>query len=230
MGGVGKFIATNIRSFALESTLNLKPLVVLGGTFDPVHLGHIKIAKSICERFNINEVCLMPDYQPVHRDRPQASSAQRLEMLKLVCDQYSHLVVDQREISRKGPSYSYLSVKEIRQEIGDKRPFYFVLGSDALSLFDHWFRWSELLSYCHLLVASRPGDVEQCSPQLQNYLLQKQQSIDNISTSFGSVAYLNNDLSKESSTEIRRRLSQQQSITNFVTTDVALYIQKQDLY
>jgi len=214
----------------MEELLNSQAVVVLGGTFDPVHLGHIQITQSICKLLNINEVHLMPDYQPVHRNEPSATIKQRLEMLNLVSHEYQHLTLDLREINRKGASYSILSVQEIRKEIGSHRPLYFVLGGDAFNSFDHWNRWQEILHYCHLLVASRPGFKTEFSPQLKDYVKRHRCDLDAVKSASGSIVYLNNDLSPESSTRLRELRRANQSISKLVTEEVAHYIKTQNLY
>ena len=113
-------------------------IAVLGGTFDPIHHGHLRLAIDLAEQLNLSSLKLMPDYQPMHRDTPSATAEQRLEMLKLaICDN-SILDIDSRELKRKGPSYTLLSLKEIRAEIGPTTPLYFVLGEDAFCHFDEW--------------------------------------------------------------------------------------------
>ncbi len=117
-----------------------KPVAILGGTFDPVHHGHLRLALDIAERMDLEELRLMPGYQPVHRDRPFATVKQRIQMLELAVADINVLTVDKRELQRKGPSYTLLSLQEIRAEIGEDKPLYFILGEDAFCHFDSWYR------------------------------------------------------------------------------------------
>ena len=88
-------------------------VVILGGTFDPIHQGHLKLALDLIERLNVSQVRLMPDFQPVHRDNPCATASQRREMLEIAVSDNKQLVIDDRELRREGPSYTLLSLKEL---------------------------------------------------------------------------------------------------------------------
>lgn len=130
---------------------------ILGGTFDPVHNGHLRMAIEVQERLGAQQVDLLPCYQPVHRDDPGATVAQRLTMLhRAVTDVYG-LSVDSREIDRKGPSYSVHTLQEIRQEKGGDISLVWVMGSDAFAGFECWHQWQTILTLCHLVVVLRPG-------------------------------------------------------------------------
>jgi nicotinate-nucleotide adenylyltransferase len=130
------------------------PLGVLGGTFDPVHHGHLRLALEVREALGLAQVRLMPSAQTNLRSGALASAAQRLAMLEAALA--PGLAVDDREIARGGVSYTVDSLADLRAELGE-RPLCFIVGVDAWNALPRWHRWRELLDCAHLVVASRPG-------------------------------------------------------------------------
>lgn len=131
-------------------------LGIYGGTFDPVHIGHLRTALDLYETLGLSEVRLIPAQQPPHRDRPQASPEQRLALLQAAVDGQPGLLVDDRELSRPGPSYMVDTLTSLRDEFGDT-PLALILGMDAFLGLEGWHRWHELTGLAHLLVMQRPG-------------------------------------------------------------------------
>jgi nicotinate-nucleotide adenylyltransferase len=210
---------------------NHSAIAVLGGTFDPVHHGHLRLATDLAEQLNLSSLKLMPSYQPMHRDIPSATAEQRLEMLRLsICDN-SSLDIDARELKRKGPSYTLLSLKEIRQEVGATTPLYFVLGEDAFCHFDQWYQWQELIEYAHILVAVRPGSHPNFSSDLTNFVNKvKYQGQGYPSTAYGSVVFIDNAKLEISSTTIRQKITEGQCIQYLLPKNVVDYIQLNKIY
>lgn len=134
----------------------MKPLAILGGTFDPVHIGHLRVAWEAAEALDA-EVRLMPAHVPPHRPQPQASPAHRVAMLRLALAGQSRLAVDERELSRPGPSYTVETLRELRREIGPRRPLLLLVGADAYAGLPSWHDWLELFALAHLVVLTRPG-------------------------------------------------------------------------
>jgi nicotinate-nucleotide adenylyltransferase len=133
-----------------------RPLAIMGGTFDPVHLGHLRVAWEAAE-FLDAEVRLMPANVPPHRPQPVAGAAQRVAMLRASLEGQNRLVVDDRELRRGGPSYTVDTLIELREQIGDEQPVVLLVGADAWSGLPGWHRWRELLDLCHVGVLTRPG-------------------------------------------------------------------------
>jgi nicotinate-nucleotide adenylyltransferase len=133
----------------------MKPLALFGGTFDPVHLGHLSVAWEAAELLDA-EVRLMPASVPPHRPAPLANPEQRVAMLHAALQKQDRLAVDTRELHRAGPSYTYDTLSELRAELGD-RPLVLLLGADAFAGLPGWHRWRELFDVAHLGVLSRPG-------------------------------------------------------------------------
>lgn len=129
---------------------------ILGGTFDPVHFGHLRAALEMQEALGLAEVRLLPCGQPPHRVLPRACAADRLAMLELALAGQSALRVDRRELERSGPSYMVDTLTSLRAELGAS-PLCLLLGSDAFLGLPQWHRWQELLPLAHLVVLQRPG-------------------------------------------------------------------------
>jgi nicotinate-nucleotide adenylyltransferase len=132
------------------------PIAVLGGTFDPVHYGHLRFADEVRRALGLAEVRLVPSADPPHRDRPTASAADRLAMLGLAVAEFPGLVVDDRELRRAGKSYTVLTLEELRREFPGS-PILVLLGADAFRGLPYWHRWRELFDLAHFVVVERPG-------------------------------------------------------------------------
>ncbi len=130
---------------------------VLGGTFDPIHFGHIKPALALLRELPFTEIHLIPARHPPHRPPPIADAAQRWYMLRTVVERIPGLVADDRELRREGPSYTVDTLLELRSEVGDAVGIGLILGTDAFAGLPSWHRWRELLELCHIVVAQRPG-------------------------------------------------------------------------
>ncbi|MFZ1538560.1 MAG: nicotinate-nucleotide adenylyltransferase [Chromatiaceae bacterium] len=131
---------------------------VLGGTFDPVHFGHLRPALEVRQDLGLREVRLIPLCQAVHRPQPLASPAQRLAMLKLAVAGEPGMCIDDRELRRPGASYTYETLVELRSELGPEEGICLLLGADAFAGFLSWHRPDDILSLAHLVVMGRPGD------------------------------------------------------------------------
>lgn len=129
---------------------------VLGGTFDPVHFGHLRPAQEVFERLSLSELRLVPAGQPPHRPVPVASGAQRLQMLELAIRGMRGFRTDDRELRRSGPSYTILTLGELRAELG-AAPLCLLIGMDQFRVFESWHRWQEIPELAHLVILERPG-------------------------------------------------------------------------
>jgi nicotinate-nucleotide adenylyltransferase len=134
---------------------------LFGGTFDPVHFGHLRLATELAEAFRLERVVFIPAGLPYHRGHAaHASSEQRLTMLKLAVARDPRFDIDERELKREGETYTYDTLKEIRAERGPEAVLVFLVGSDAFAKIDTWHRWSELFELAHFAVAIRGDDEE----------------------------------------------------------------------
>jgi nicotinate-nucleotide adenylyltransferase len=133
------------------------PVGILGGTFDPVHYGHLRLAEEACERLKLAEVRFIPSGTPPHRASPGTSPAHRLAMVQRAVRGNRAFVVDDREIERPGPGYTVDTLTELRAELGEARPLALLMGADAFLDLATWRRWTALFELAHIVVAYRPG-------------------------------------------------------------------------
>ena len=130
---------------------------LLGGTFDPVHFGHLRAALEIYQQLQLKEVRFIPCQQPVHKAPAVASAEQRLAMLRIAISDHSMFSIDERELHRATPSYMIETIESMRQE-DPVTPFCLIIGMDALADFCTWKRWEDILKLNHLVIAFRPGN------------------------------------------------------------------------
>ncbi|MCX7174766.1 MAG: nicotinate-nucleotide adenylyltransferase [Proteobacteria bacterium] len=133
------------------------PLGILGGTFDPVHYAHLRLAEEARKELGLAEVRWVPAGQPPHRGTPQASAIQRLDMVRLAILGNPGFTVDDGEALGAAPSYSVPTLERLRAQIGPRRPLVLLLGADAFLGLSAWHRWRELFGLAHLAVATRPN-------------------------------------------------------------------------
>ena len=132
-----------------------KAIGMLGGTFDPIHMGHLRMALELYETLDLARVHITPCFQPMHRKRPIASPYDRLAMVQCAVAAEPALIVDDREIRRPGPTYSIDTLLEMHAEMPDT-PLCLLLGIDAFLGLASWHRWTEILNQAHIIVAHRP--------------------------------------------------------------------------
>ncbi|HET8710617.1 MAG TPA: nicotinate-nucleotide adenylyltransferase, partial [Spongiibacteraceae bacterium] len=137
----------------------MKSLAIFGGTFDPIHIGHLRSAIEVRELLACDELRFIPCHQPPHRAEPSASSEQRLRMLEFALADEPGLAIDAREIRRNKPSYTIDTLTELRAEIGSQCALHVLIGMDAFAQIDTWRRWRELLDFANLIVIQRPANV-----------------------------------------------------------------------
>jgi nicotinate-nucleotide adenylyltransferase len=133
-----------------------KPIGILGGTFDPIHFGHLRTALELYQALDLAEVRMIPCYQPMHRKQPIASPEQRLAMVKCAVESEPAFTVDACEIERKGPSYTIDTLEILRKQMPNT-PLCLIMGIDALIGFSSWHRYKEILMIAHLVIAHRPN-------------------------------------------------------------------------
>lgn len=137
--------------------MSARPIGLLGGTFDPIHLGHLRLAEELGEALNLEEVRLLPTGTPPHRAVPQASAAHRLAMVRLAIAGNPRFTVDEHEIHKTTPCYMVDTLSELRAALGNERPLTLFLGADAFLGLSTWHDWQRLFHLAHLAVAQRPG-------------------------------------------------------------------------
>ena len=134
----------------------MNPVGIFGGTFDPIHFGHLRTAFELLQTLRLAELRFIPAGSPPHRDVPLADAEARLAMVRAAAADQPGFVVDDREVRRVGPSYTVTTLGELRAEVPDS-PFCLIVGMDAFLSLPRWHQWREILELSHLVVAHRPG-------------------------------------------------------------------------
>jgi len=215
---------------------------IFGGTFDPVHYGHIDSAKCLVAKLSLDTLYFMPCQQHPFHKHPGASPAQRADMLTLAVADEARLDIDIRELRRDGISYTVDSLQEIRNEHGDDTVIVFILGTDAFASLHQWQRWQSLLSLANMAVIERAGQITTAQinePQLKALLAQ---SVTAVNASYGELIQLVLEPYPISSTVLRSALesihrvdkqvdkAQMKVINEFIPASVVQYIEAQQLY
>ncbi len=133
-----------------------KPIGILGGTFDPIHYGHLAIAKFLLQHCPLSEIQFIPCLSPPHRQAPEAGAEHRLQMVRLAIKDHEGWVANDIDYKRPAPSYMIDTLSLLKKQYS-QTPLCLILGMDAFGLFNHWRQWQEILSLAHLIVVNRPG-------------------------------------------------------------------------
>ncbi len=202
---------------------------IYGGTFNPVHYGHLRTAIDIYERLALDELRLLPCALPAHRGIPEASAKMRLDMLQRAIKNHPQLCIDDRELKRTGVSYMVDTLASIRAEIGQKTALLLVIGSDAFNNLSTWHQWQKLFDYAHIGVMIRP----MISPRsLNDFYRQRQVSdIHSLkSVASGKIYFQQVTQLDISATSIRQMLAEHKNPSFLLPESVIEYIQAHQLY
>lgn len=207
-------------------------VAIMGGTFDPIHNGHLRTAVDIVDRFHFSELRLVPCFQPVHKSHPSVTAMQRLDMVSLAVRHHPNLIVDDREIKRSGPSFSIDTLIELRHELGPDTSITMVVGMDSFISLPRWHQWQRILNYAHVLVVSRPGWHPEFSIELQE-LVEKsraQTTAELQSAPAGKIHMETLTALGISSSMIRSLCEHNKSIAYLLPESVHAYIDQHTLY
>ncbi|MNJ21411.1 putative nicotinate-nucleotide adenylyltransferase [compost metagenome] len=204
---------------------------VLGGTFDPIHIGHLRSALEVAEVLALDELRLMPNARPPHRDTPQVSAQDRLEMVRCAVEGVPTLSVDARELARDTPSYTIETLELMRAELAASDQLFLLLGWDAFCGLPSWHRWEELLQHCHILVLQRPDADVEPPDALRNLLAARSVSDPQALVGpAGHIAFVWQTPLAVSATQIRQLLASGKSVRFLVPDAVLAYIDAHNLY
>lgn len=204
---------------------------IFGGTFDPIHFGHLRTALELYQSLELANVRLVPCYQPVHRKVPVASPEHRLAMVKAAVAKEPALIIDACEIERKAPSFTVETLEILRQQFPDT-PFCLIMGIDALLGFTSWHRWQDILSLTHLVIAHRPQYQLPKTGAIAELLKQRLQTSplcvhDALS---GYIVLQPVTALEISATDIRRQFASGRNPRFLLPNSVYDYIQKEKVY
>ncbi|CAI0808307.1 MAG TPA: nicotinate-nucleotide adenylyltransferase [Serratia grimesii] len=206
---------------------------LFGGTFDPIHYGHLRPVEALAAEVGLSRVTLLPNHVPPHRPQPEANAQQRLKMVELAIADNPLFAVDDRELHRTTPSYTIETLEAIRKERGAQLPLAFIIGQDSLLSLHKWHRWQSLLDTCHLLVLARPGYNDRMDTQELQQWLEQHQVTDATQLSLKPQGYIylaDTPQLEISATEIRQRRHQGLNCDDLLPRSVQRYIELQGLY
>ena len=210
---------------------------VFGGTFDPVHLGHLRLAEEALDTFNLATVRWVPAAQPYHRSSQPVNAAERLAMVRLALAGNPRFVVDVAEIDQGTPTYSVPTLERLRGELGGQRPLLLLVGADAFAGLASWHRWQELFTLAHIAIAHRPGwvlDPASLPAALAREYLDRQVAGDEVSAALQApagriVSFAMTQLAI-SATALRGLLASGASVRYLLPDEVIAYIRRHALY
>ena len=208
-----------------------QPIGILGGTFDPVHNGHLHLATTFLKELDLAEIRFVPLNNPPHRSAPIASSEQRLEMLKLAIENHAHLKVDDCELQREEVSYTIDTLKLLRKNIGDT-PLCMLIGMDSFKTLNSWHQWRSLLDYAHIVIANRHGANEEMVSEIQGLMNSHMtKSVTNLhQQAAGCIMKLDIAMLDISSTQIRNNFQSRLKSESLLPNKVLDFIQAHHLY
>ena len=209
-----------------------EPIGIFGGTFDPIHFGHLRPALEVMEALSLAEVRFVPNRLPPHRGLPQVAAELRLEMLRIALSQQPGFRVDDRELRRDGPSYTAETLVDLRHQVHADTPLCLIMGMDAFLGLPRWHRWRELFELAHLVVAQRPGAAPAYPDELAALLDGRcvTAGADLRSSPAGLVHLMSVTQLEISATGLRNALASGRSGRFLVPEPVWRYIKKHGLY
>ena len=216
------------------NAFNLNVCGILGGTFDPVHLGHVALAQAALAGLPLSEVLWLPSGSPGHRAPPVASARDRLAMLRLATGGNPLYRIDDGELDRSEPTYTVHALTRLRAQLGNAQPLALLLGSDSFLSLPTWLRWRELFDLAHIAVASRPGHVPSDggpTPELSAEIARRSARPEQLAASAaGRIVRFDMPPVDISSSAIRAQLAAGQDTRQLLPAAVLAYIQSQHLY
>jgi len=214
----------------------LKPVGILGGTFDPIHYGHLRLAEEMRELAGLQQIRFIPTGNPPHREAPQVSALHRSAMVKLAIADHPDFVLDEREVRRAAKSFTVDTLRELRTELGETQPLCLLMGGDAFLQLHTWHQWEKLLDLAHIVVGYRPGftleeRIHSAMPELRKHYQQRLCNVDFLSQHpAGGIAELAIPKLEISATLIRNRVAENRTIRYLLPSAVANYIYQHHLY
>jgi nicotinate-nucleotide adenylyltransferase len=210
---------------------------ILGGTFNPIHFGHLRMAQELADALNLDEVRFIPSANPPHKNKPQVSAEHRASMVQLAIADNPTFQLDTRELNRAGASYTIDTLISLRDELGSKVSICLMMGSDAFTKLDSWHRWDELLNYCHIILVQRPEQqpstkTEKLSDQMTHFLsAHYTENLDDLAEKTAGYIHMQQITAQDiSATKIREKLAAGSSAKYLVPEAVLAYIAQHQLY
>ncbi len=200
---------------------------LMGGTFNPIHFGHLRPALEVADLLGLEEVRFIPASQPPLRDQPCVSAQERAHMVELAIQSEPRFVLDQRELQRQATSYTVDTLLSLRQELGDEIPLCWMMGMDAYQNFTQWHQWQKILELTHLVVSHRPNYIAE-NPLLNAYHTKQQSEL--FDSPAGKLYFVSVTQLDISATMIRDEQKNSRSIRYLLPDAVHNYINEKKLY
>lgn len=218
--------------------MSIAPIGILGGTFDPIHHGHLRLAQEALEQCGLVAVRFIPSGTPPHRNVPHASAQQRLDMVRLALQGNPSFILDEREVHRNDPCYTVNTLTELRAEFGAQRPLCLLMGCDAFLMLHTWHEWQHLFELAHIVVMQRAGGrplgnaINEADAALRNEYHARLAPAPRVlrDAPGGTILVADMPALEISATDIRNRCSELRNIRYLLPDAVANYIQSQHLY
>ncbi|HBG26328.1 MAG: nicotinate (nicotinamide) nucleotide adenylyltransferase [Planctomycetes bacterium GWF2_41_51] len=199
-------------------------IILFGGTFDPIHKGHIEVAQSALEKIGAGKIILIPARRSPHKNKqPVAADIDRIAMLQLAVNSNKAFQISNIELNRAEPSYTIDTIHQLREKFGDDCDFYWLIGADMLKDLPLWHKINDLLDECNICVMNRGGYEKPDFNSLRRKLSPEK-------TEKLRQNMIETPLIEINSTEIRQRLFNEQDVSQFLHPDVLDYIKRRKLY
>jgi nicotinate-nucleotide adenylyltransferase len=213
----------------------LNPIALFGGTFDPVHFGHLGLARAAFAQLEPGSLRILPAGNPYQKGRaPFASAEHRLEMLRLAFKDDADIAIDDRELRREGPTYTYDTLRELRRSFGRDASLVWLIGGDAFARLDTWHRWDELFGLTHFAIIDRPThrlEIADSSAALRGEMNTRLAGLlETHRSPAGAVVVLGMTPPPVSSTDIRAAIARGESVRGLTPDAVCDYIEQHQLY
>ena len=227
-----------INNFPISGIVSIAPIGILGGTFDPIHHGHLRLAQEALEQCNLAAVRFIPGGTPPHRNAPHANAQQRLDMVRLALQGNPSFVLDEHEIRRTAPCYTVDTLTALRAELGAQQPLCLLMGGDAFLQLHTWHEWKQLFELAHIVAIQRAGGrplgnaINEADAALRNEYHARLAPAPRVlhESPAGAILVADMPALEISATGIRRRCAEGKSIRYLLPDAVANYIQSHHLY
>ena len=212
----------------------MKLIGLLGGTFNPIHFGHLRMAQELAEALNLAEIRFIPSANPPHKDEVSVSAEHRAAMVNIAIQNNPIFSLDECELKREGASYTIDTLIRLRESLGGETALCLIMGGDAFVKLDTWHRWQKLLDYAHILLVQRPSPKpqEKLPAELETVLHDHytEQHADLSKENAGFITMQTITAQEISATQIRSLLKNGQSARYLLPNEVIEYIQQHQLY
>lgn len=201
---------------------------LLGGTFNPIHFGHLRPTLDIAEQLDLDTVRIIPAHLPPLREQPTIKAQHRVEMVRLAIATEARFVLDTREFQRDKISYTIDTLRSLRQEVGEEVALCWIMGMDAYQQFTHWHQWQEILQLCHLVVAHRPTYSPNENKPLNRYHAEQRCELSHYAA--GKIHFIAVTQLDISATMLRQHRKNNRSLRYLLPEAVHNYINENKLY